>query len=194
MSQVFAHDGETGFDGIWTTITSARGFDSSLLNVPKEAVKWVRYTTGGVAALKLGDTLTGGTSTSTCNLVAKATENGTAGSSDSGIIMVNKVSAAFTSTGETLTGTSTGTVAIAQDFMDILSYAPPKAALITVEIAAIKFALSGTVPTATAGTNYVHQMDAGQSYVIRGYNNIRKFKCINAVAGNGAIVKYSLFF
>jgi hypothetical protein len=51
----------------------------------------------------------------------------------------------------------------------------------------------GTNPTAIAGTDYGHQMDAGQSYVVRGYNNIRKFKCINAVASNGAIVKYSLF-
>ncbi|MFA5340418.1 MAG: hypothetical protein WC332_01450 [Clostridia bacterium] len=193
--QIFAHDGETGFEGIWTTITSARGFDSSLLNVPKDAKKWVRYTTGATAALVIGEVLTGGTSHETCRLIAKATENGTAGSSDSGIIFVNQVSGDFTSTGETLTGgTSTGTVATAENFMDILSYSPPKAALITVEIAAIKFALSGTLPTATAGTNYIHQMDAGQSYVIRGYNNIRKFKCINSVNGNGAIVKYSLFF
>ena len=70
---------------------------------------------------------------------------------------------------------------------------PPKAALITVETAAINFTLDGTLPTATSGTNYGHKMDAGQSYVIRGYKNIRKFKCINAVASNGAIVKYTLF-
>lgn len=193
-SIIFAHDGEAVFDGVLTTLTSAKGFDSLLLNPPKDATHWVRYTTGGTAALKLQEQLSGGTSHSTCRLVGQIVENGTAGSSDSGIIFVNQVSAAFTSTGETLTGgTSTGTVAIAQNFIKILSKAPAKAALITVETAAIKFSLSGSAPTATAGTSYIHQMDAGQSYVIRGWQNIKNAKFINAVASNGAIVKYTLF-
>lgn len=193
--QVFAHDGEAGFDGIWTTITSARSFNTNLLDPPLDATHWVRYTTGATAALKIGEKLTGSTSASECYLVAQAVENGTAGSSDSGIIFVRNLSAGFMSTGETLTGgTSTGTVAIAQDFIPIISHAKPRAALVTVEIAPIKFAMSGTNPTATSGTNFIHQMDSGQSYVVRGYNNIRKFKCINAVASNGAIVKYSLYF
>jgi len=189
----FQHDGECGFEGIWTGITSAKGFDATLLDVPKNASHWVRYTTGATAALALNETLSGGTSLKTCTLIAKATENGTAGSTDSGIIFVAGCSGAFQA--ETLTGgSSTGTVAILQDFIPILTWTPPKAALITVETAAIKFALSGLLATATSGANYIHQMDAGQSYVIRGYHNIKKFKCINAVASNGAIVKYSLFY
>ena len=189
----FAHDGETGFEGIWTGITSAKGFDATMLDVPKNASHWVRYTTGATAALGLNDILTGGTSAKKCTLIAKATENGTAGSTDSGIIFVNGITGAFQA--ETLTGApSTGTVAILQDFLPILSYSPPKAALITVETDAIKFSLSGILPTATSGANYIHHMDAGQSYVIRGYHNIKKFKCINAVASNGAIIKYSLYF
>lgn len=193
MSILFAHDGEAVFDGILTTLTSAKSFDALLLNPPKDASHWVRYNTGATAAMKIGDTLTGNTSTSTCRLVGQIVENGTAGSSDSGVIFVNQISADFTSTGETITATSTGTVNIEQNFISILTKAPAKAALITVETAAIKFALSGTKPTATAGTNYIHQMDAGQSYVIRGWQNIKNFKCINAVASNGAIVKYTLF-
>jgi hypothetical protein len=66
------------------------------------------------------------------------------------------------------------------------------AALITCETAAINFTMDGTTPTATAGTNIGHQLGAGQSYVISGGNNVRKFRCINAVAGSGAVVKASM--
>jgi len=190
--QVFAHDGEVGFEGIWTAITAARGFSPLLLKPPKDATHWVRYTTGGTAALGLNQTLTGNTSGKKCTLVAQIVEQGTAGSGDSGILFVQGADGAFQA--ETVTSASTGTVAILQDFLPILTYSPPKAALISIETAAIKFSLSGILPTATSGANYIHHMDAGQSYVIRGYNNIRKFNCINAVASNGAIVKYSLFF
>jgi hypothetical protein len=193
MISVFGHDGESQFEGVWTAITAAKGFDSVLLDVPKEATHWVRYTTGGTAALRLNELLTGGTSSAKCRLVGKATEVGTAGSGDTGILLVNAVVGTFQA--ETLTGgVSTGTVAIIQDLIPLITTVQPKAALITVKTAAIQFTLSGVTPTAIAGTNHGHQMDAGQSYVIRGYNNIRKFKCINAVASNGAIVEYSMFF
>lgn len=191
---IFQHDGEPGFSGIWTAITAARGFDSCLLSVPLRATHWVRYTTGGVAALAIGEELSGGTSSSTCRLVAQAVENGTAGTSDSGIIIVDKVSAAFQA--ETLTGgTSTGTVAIAQDFVPLLiPGGQPKMAAFTVETAAINFSMDGTTPTATAGTNFIHQAATGSSFEIRGWHAIRKFKCINAVNESGAILKYTLFF
>ena len=193
MIGIFAHDGEAQFDGVWTTITAAKGFDPVLLDIPKEATHWVRYTTGATAALRLNEVLTGGTSHSTCRLVGKATETGTAGTNDTGILLVNSVVGAFQA--ETLTGgVSTGTVAIIQDFIPLITTVQPKAALITVKTAAIQFTLSGVTPTVIAGTNHGHQMDADQSYVIRGYHNIRKFKCINAVNANGAILEYSLFF
>ena len=193
MIGIFAHDGEAQFDGVWTTITAAKGFDSALIDIPKEATHWVRYTTGATAALRLNELLTGGTSHSTCRLVGKATETGTAGTNDTGILLVNSVVGTFQA--ETLTGTvSTGTVAIIQDLIPLITNVQPKAALITVKTAAIQFTLSGVTPTVIAGTNHGHQMDAGQSYVIRGYSNIRKFKCINATNANGAIVEYSLLF
>lgn len=193
MISIFAHDGESQFEGVWTAITAAKGFDSVLLDVPKAATHWVRYTTGATAALRLNELLTGGTSGATCRLVGKATEVGTAGSGDTGILLVNSVTGTFQA--ETLTGSvSTGTVAIIQDLTKLITGVQPKAALITVKTAAIQFTLSGVTPTVTGGTNHGHQMDAGQSYVIRGYSNIRKFKCINAVNLNGAIVEYSMFF
>lgn len=193
MMTVFAHDGEAQFEGVWTTITSAKCFDPVLLDIPKEATHWVRYTTGATAALRLNEVLTGGTSHSTCRLVGKATETGTAGTDDTGILLVNSISGAFEA--ETLTGgVSSGTVAIIQDFIPLITIVQPKAALITVKTASLQFTLSGLTPTVTTGTNHGHQMDAGQSYVIRGYHNIRKFKCINATNANGSIMEYSLFF
>ena len=57
---VFAHDGNCVFEGIWTAITAARGFNASLLSIPKDAGHWVRYTTGATAALSIGEKLTGG--------------------------------------------------------------------------------------------------------------------------------------
>ena len=121
-------------------------------------------------------------------------ENGTfAGGTAEGILLLNQVRGTFASGNISVTALNGNIGTIAEAPSEIGMRTPPKAALITVETAAIKFTTDGTLPTATSGTNYGHQMDAGQSYVIRGYKNIRKFKCINAVASNGAILKYTLF-
>jgi hypothetical protein len=194
---VFSHDGTSGFGGIWSTITAARSFSGILLDIPPYgATHWIRYTGGATAALKIGEILTGNTSTKTCHLLGRAIENGVAaGNSDAGILIVNQVSGAFLGD-TTLTGVSTGTVTInaAQEFISLLAYQQPKAALITVETASINFTLNGSVPTVTAGTNFGLTMTAGQSYVIRGAVNVRKFACINSIAASGAIMKYELFF
>lgn len=193
---VFPIVGECVLSGIWTTITASRGFDASILNPPRDATHYIRYTTGATAALQVGELLTGGTSTKTAYLLAQAVENGTAGSGDSGILFLRLTSdaSAYTAAGETFTGgVSTGTVATAQQPIPLMKYSTPKGALITVETAAINFTIDGTKPTATAGTNFGCQIGSGQSYVIAGWNNIRNFKCINSVNASGAIVKYQLF-
>lgn len=69
-----------------------------------------------------------------------------------------------------------------------------KAALISVETAAIRFTLDGTTPTVTAGTGAGHLMDSGDSYVVRGFGNLQRFRCINAVGSSGAAVKVTYFF
>ncbi len=265
--QVFAHDGESFFSGVWTTITSARGFDSKLIDVPIDATHYVKYTSGGTDSItpgqrifgvvydvtsSVGDTtdtsatIAGFTSavttqfgvgryitasaqfadtnkfmeilsktatTMTVDTAANGTgsnittrqypdamvsavvlENGTfAGGNAEGILLLNKVRGTFAAGNISVTALDGNIATIAEAPIEIGMRTPPKAALITVETAAINFTLDGTLPTATSGTNYGHKMDAGQSYVIRGYKNIRKFKCINAVASNGAIVKYTLF-
>lgn len=69
-----------------------------------------------------------------------------------------------------------------------------ESALITVEDNTIHFTLDGTPPTAESGTDLGHQMDAGQSYVIRGINNLKNFLCIDRVSGSNGVVKVTVFF
>jgi hypothetical protein len=191
---VFAHDGSPGISGTWTGITASKSFDPLLTTLPLDATHYVRYSTGGTAALKVGELLTGGTSTKTCRLVAQAVEVGTAGSSDVGILFINAKSGTFQ--GETLTGgSSTGTVVIAQDFLPlIMPGASPKTCLLSVESASLNISLDGTLPTVAAGTNNGHVVVANGSYVIRGIIGIKNFKCINSVASSGTILKYTLFY
>jgi hypothetical protein len=193
---VYPINGECGFSGRWDTITSARGINSNLLNIPKSASHYVKYTTGTTAELVPGEIVTDGGTSATAVVVALAIEGGTVGATTQfGILFLRTLSAAFTAGGQTLTGgTSTGTVATVQAPMELKTFSPPQAALITVETATITFTLDGTTPTVSGGTNDGHQMTSGQSYVIAGWSNIRNFKCINTVNANGAVVKYSLFY
>ena len=69
-----------------------------------------------------------------------------------------------------------------------------KTALITVETAALRITFDGTTPTVTAGTGAGHLIDVGQSYVVRGVESVRNFRCINAVASSGAVAHCSYFF
>ena len=69
-----------------------------------------------------------------------------------------------------------------------------KAALLSAEIADIRFTLDGTTPTVTAGTAVGHLLYYGNALEIRGYANIANFKCINAVNGSGSKVKCTFFF
>lgn len=69
-----------------------------------------------------------------------------------------------------------------------------KAMLISVETASVNMTLDGSTPTVASGTDLGHELSAGQSYVIRGENNVRNFKVINKVASNGAVVKGTIFY
>ena len=69
-----------------------------------------------------------------------------------------------------------------------------KAALITVETADIRFTLDGTTPTTTATTAIGHLLTNGNNLMIRGWMNIRNFKCINAVNASGATVKCTFLY
>ena len=70
-----------------------------------------------------------------------------------------------------------------------------KAVLISVEAAAVRFTLDGTTPVVTATSNGTgHLLNSGDSYVIRGYGNIQRFQCINAVDSSGALVFVTYFY
>ena len=210
---VFLHDGETGFEGRWSIMTTARSFAAAQLDIPPQATHWIRYTGGATHAMVLPDIITGNNSTNTCLCLAQIIENGVAsGSTDDGIILVC-ATPGLTAVGRlgvplpmpaflgdtTLTGTtksSSGTMTInaAQEFIPLIPRQSPKAALIVVETASINFTQGKVIPTVTAGTNYGTTMTLGQSYVVRGYSNIRNFKAINTVDSSGAIMKYSLYY
>lgn len=194
------------FGGTIGTLTSVVGINANLLNVPAAATHFIKYNTGGVGALTLGETLTGGTSAKTCVLVAQVVENGTAGAGDNGIIFINAKSGTFVA--ETLAGgTSSGTIAITQDMVSLASInlivdtaskgslrSQPKTLQVLAVGFDINYTVDGTLPTVTAGTNNGTTLEAGQATTIRGITEIRNFKCINAVASSGAKIKYELAY
>jgi hypothetical protein len=70
-----------------------------------------------------------------------------------------------------------------------------KAALISVETGAVRFTLEGTVPVVTAtGGGVGHLLAVGDSYVVRGFENVQKFLCIQAVTATGGIVRVTYFY
>jgi hypothetical protein len=193
--QIYDYDGNATFNGVWTTITSARSFASALLTVPMGATHWVRYTTGATAALAVGEQIEGETSSATATLVGQAIDQGTAGDGDLGIVFVKDVSGAFVA--ETIHGNTTnGHVGIIQAPIALRSQLThPKAVLISVDTgsASLTIAIDGTTPTVSAGTNNGIIVTAGQNWVIRGHNNLRNFKAINTANGNNSIMKYIMY-
>jgi hypothetical protein len=194
MQTVFQHDGNCLFEGLLSTITASKGFDTSLLNVPQNATHWVRYTGGATAALIPGEAVHGNTSAATATLVAQAVEVGTAGSSDTGIVFLKDVAGVWVAETMHAAG-SNGTVAIAQAPIELQrGLQHPRALLIVAEDEDLIVTISGLLPTATAGTNHGTLITAGMSEVFRGINNIKNFRVINAVNANGALCHYRLYY
>lgn len=69
-----------------------------------------------------------------------------------------------------------------------------KEVLITVESADVRWTCDGSTPTVTAGTGVGHLASAGDAILLTGFENIAKFRLINAVASNGARVNVTYFF
>jgi hypothetical protein len=194
--QIFAHDGNAVFSGLWDTITAARYFDSALLSIPQNATHWVRYTTGTTAELVVGEPVHGATTAAaTGNVVKVVTEQGSIGATTAaGILLLNnRSSTAFVAETVHAAG-SNGTVAILQNPIELIKgHQHPKALLITVETASLVVAVGGQLAATTAAGNYGFTLSSGQSMIIRGINNIRTFNAINATNGNSSIMKYVLY-
>jgi hypothetical protein len=70
-----------------------------------------------------------------------------------------------------------------------------KAALISVETGGVRFTMEGTTPVVTAtGGGVGHLLASGDSYVVRGFENVKNFKCIQAVTATGGIVRVTYFY
>jgi len=69
-----------------------------------------------------------------------------------------------------------------------------KEALITVEAADLRWTCDGTTPTLTSGTGAGHIAGNGDAILLSGYDMIKNFKAINAVASNGVRMQVTYFF
>lgn len=67
-------------------------------------------------------------------------------------------------------------------------------ALLTCEDNTAKITFDGTAPTATAGTDVGHEFASGESYVIRGTENVKNFLCIDNVSGSASKIQVTPFF
>uniref|UniRef100_A0A6M3J656 Uncharacterized protein n=1 Tax=viral metagenome TaxID=1070528 RepID=A0A6M3J656_9ZZZZ len=98
------------------------------------------------------------------------------------------ISVASSSGAVTLDALSLIELVESQDIMQV------KRAVITVETAGINFCVDGTTPTVTSGTYQGHLLNVGDALTLNDIAEIRKFRCINAVASNGAVVKVTYSF
>lgn len=66
--------------------------------------------------------------------------------------------------------------------------------VITVETADLRWTVDGTTPTTTLVSGLGHLASAGDVLTITGYENIKNFRAINAVANNNTAFFASFFF
>lgn len=99
-----------------------------------------------------------------------------------------------------LSGTSGGAGAVTLDSLSLVEIVKEqdrmqvKDAYISAEIADINFTVDGTTPTVTTGTYQGHLLKLNDVLVLNDIAEIRQFRCINAVASNGAVVKVTYSF
>lgn len=59
---------------------------------------------------------------------------------------------------------------------------------------AVKWTIDGTTPTVTAGTGIGFYGVVNDYIVIEGYENIKKFRCINETASSGAAIFVTYYY
>jgi hypothetical protein len=96
---------------------------------------------------------------------------------------------------ETLAPTSsTGiTAAIRKPTSGAFQDLEARGAKMVVEGGEINYTINGTAPTALAGTNVGFRADIGDVIELYDADQVRNFRCIERVAGNGAKVKVATF-
>jgi hypothetical protein len=71
---------------------------------------------------------------------------------------------------------------------------PIRAALVTCEVAAVRFTQDGTTPTTLATTGIGHQLQVGGNIMIIGFEACKQFKAIEDAASSGAILHLTYFY
>jgi hypothetical protein len=99
-----------------------------------------------------------------------------------------------------LSGTSAAAGAVSFDDIALYEIVEPenhrqvKRAVITVDTAAINFCVDGSTPTITSGTHQGHLLNVGDILTLNDITEIKMFRCINAVASSGSVVKVTYSF
>jgi hypothetical protein len=146
--------------------------------------------TSGDAALVVGATLTGVTSTATAKVVAIVITDGALTGAGVGIVFIDHIAGTFTA-GETVTGMCVlDSSQIDCEVMDL----PAKSILVTVETNIIRVNWTKQDPTNAAATpaSFGHPLSPGQNIEINGQGNVKKFRMINAASANNAIVNVTI--
>lgn len=193
---VFQSNGSAGITGTLKGMTTAKGLNTNVLNIPAEATHYFHYYGGVTAYIIDGEVITQQTSGATAHVVSIVLDNGATGTSDvEGIIFINKISGTPSAAVKDWTGaTSTGVVTAISAPLPLRVHGQAKTVLISCEVAAVNYTLNGSPPTATAGTNLGHKIAVGEWLSIEDGMNIRGFQAINAVNASGAVLKYTLFY
>jgi len=194
--QVFSVDGESGITVTYTGITSSTALDAKLLQPPKEATAYLKFTSGGTNTPQMGETLTGLTSAATAKVVSYVLTGGTiAGGNAVGILFINSQTGTFAAENVDHTNGATDDLTIGSDSIP-LRYGSmrAKSALIQAKTASINFVEDGSTVTVTSGVNQGFSMDAKQTYVVKSWNDMQNLRFINETASNNATLTVGLRF
>jgi len=161
--------------------------------------KSLRFTSGGVGTIAVGDIITGATGGATATVAGVVLETGTFGAGTAqGVLYLNDQVGTFEAENLNITGslTQANIATIVGDSIDI-TFAKNKhaqMALVTGEAQSAMFTVDGTTPTETGGTRVGHQLPADHSIILETPDEIENFLCVDYTAQNACYVKVTCYF
>lgn len=176
---------------------TAVGLDSDTIKPPGE--RSLRYSSGGVGTIAVGDVITGATGGTTATVAGVVLETGTFGAgTGQGVLYIDDQVGDFEAENLNLTGATTqaNVATIAEDSVDISIFKDKHAqmALVTCEAQSAMFTLDGTIPTETGGTRVGHQLPAAQSIILETPDEIKNFQCVDFTAQSACYIKVTCYF
>lgn len=157
--------------------------------------KAIFFTSGGTYVTKVGDTIVGATGAATAYVEAVVLESGSfAGGDAAGWLYLSNQVGTFQSENLNVGANSNvGTIATNTHSIEAKGVEAVRA-VIRVEDNDIRYATTGTTPTATSGSNPQNICYAGQEIPLEGIQEIRNFKAIDAVSGSASKLRVECFF